>query len=40
MAENLVQVEYVSTKYQVADIITKPLTKKVFEGLRLILGLK
>ena len=37
--EGFVRVEYVSTKDQVADIMTKPLTKQPFEAGRLKLGL-
>ena len=37
--EGLVKVEYVSTKDQAADIMTKPLTRKPYESGRLKLGL-
>ena len=39
VAEGLVSIQYVSTKEQIADIMTKPLTKQPFEYLRLKLGL-
>ena len=38
--EGLIQVEHVSTRDQLADIMTKPLTKQPFESNRLKLGLQ
>ena len=38
--ENIVSVAHVSSKDQLADIITKPLTKPLFERMRLMLGLQ
>ena len=40
VTEGLIQVEHVSTKDQLADIMTKPLTKQPFELNRLKLGLR
>ena len=38
--EGLVKVAYINTKAQLADIMTKPLTKQTFEAMRLSLGLR
>ena len=40
VAEGLVRVAYVSTKAQLADIMTKPLARQTFEAMRLSLGLQ
>jgi hypothetical protein len=39
VAEKKIQVEYVGTKEQIADIFTKPLLREAFEYLRQKLGI-